>query len=136
MTATAFDREQPTLAEINITPLVDVMLVLLVIFMIAAPVLSHPITLDSPGIGPDRDQPAPPPPVQLRIDAAGGLYWNGDPLPLSALRQVLAAEIARDPGNAPTLRIDASDDADYGVVAKVLAVAKNAEATRIAFVAR
>ena len=136
MTASAFDREQPTLAQINITPLVDVMLVLLVIFMIAAPVLSHPITLDSPGLGPDQSQLKPPPPIELRIDAAGGLYWNGDPLPLAALRQALAAEIARDPGNAPTLRIDASGDADYGVVAKVLAAAKNAEANRIAFVAR
>lgn len=136
MAASAFDREQPILAQINITPLVDVMLVLLVIFMIAAPALSHPITLDSPGIGPDRNQAEPPPPIELRIDAAGGLYWNGDPLPLSALRQVLAAEIARDPRNMPTLRIDASGDADYGVVAKVLAAAKNAQATRIAFVSR
>ena len=136
MAASAFDREQPTLAQINITPLVDVMLVLLVIFMIAAPALSHPITLDSPGRAPDRTEAEPPPPIELRIDAAGGLYWNGDPLPLSALRQALAAEIARDPRNMPTLRIDASGDADYGVVAKVLAAAKNAQATRIAFVAR
>jgi biopolymer transport protein ExbD len=124
-----------SVAQINITPLVDVMLVLLVIFMIAAPVVSQPIRLDLPGM-------APPPPVKadapivLRIDAAGQVYWNGDATPLPTLRAMLQAEVARDAQAGVTLQIDASDEADYGAVARVLAAARNAEVQRIGFLRR
>ncbi|HEX5663785.1 MAG TPA: biopolymer transporter ExbD [Xanthomonadaceae bacterium] len=126
---------QHSVAQINITPLVDVMLVLLVIFMIAAPVVSQPIRLDLPGTSP------PPPvkadaPIVLRIDAAGQVYWNGDATPLPTLRAMLQAEVARDAQAPITLQIDASDDADYGVVARVLAAACHAEVQRIGFLRR
>ena len=122
----------PSVAQINITPLVDVMLVLLVIFMIAAPVVSQPIRLDLPG-APLPQPVEPEPPIVLRIDAAGQLYWNGDPAPMPALRAMLQAEVTRAPQSATTLQIDASDEADYGIVAKVLAAARNAEVQRIGF---
>ena len=127
---------QRNVAEINITPLVDVMLVLLVIFMIAAPVIGHPITLDTPGTDADKQHLAPPPPIRLRVDAGGTLYWNGDATTLAVLRNLLEAEVARDPRRPPTLEIDASDEADYGVIAKVLAAARNAEVSRIGFLKR
>ena len=120
------------LADINITPLIDVMLVLLVIFMIAAPTLSHRIELDLPQPGPD---PAPPTePIRLRIDAAGPAYWNEAAQPLSVLQSLMVVEVQRHSGTQPLLQIDASADADYGVVAKVLASARNAQMDRIAFV--
>ena len=120
------------LADINITPLVDVMLVLLVIFMIAAPTLSHRIELDLPQPGP---HPAPPTePIRLRIDAAGQAYWNEAAQPVSALQGLMSIEVDRHAGHQPLLQIDASADADYGVVAKVLASARNAQMDRIAFV--
>jgi biopolymer transport protein ExbD len=120
-------------AQINLTPLVDVMLVLLVIFMIAAPVLTQRIPLALPGSAPPPAS-ATPATIDLRIDAAGQLTWNGSAAPLTALQPMLEAELQRDPANPPTLRIDANGDADYGVVAKVLAAAHNADLTRIAFV--
>ena len=121
-----------TFADINITPLVDVMLVLLVIFMIAAPTLSHRIELDLPQPAPS---PLPPPePIRLRIDAAGQVFWNEAAQPLSALQSLMAVEVQRHSDKPPALQIDASADAEYGVVAKVLASARNAQMDRIAFV--
>lgn len=124
-------------AEINITPLVDVMLVLLVIFMIAMPVLSHPITVALPqATPPDAARVEPPPPIALRIDGTGQVYWNGVPTPLSALQSLLQAEVQRDAANPPTLQIDSSDEAEYEVLAKVLAAASNADLQRIGLVQR
>ena len=127
--ATSQDR---ALADINITPLVDVMLVLLVIFMIAAPTLSQPIDVNLPQPGPNRTPPADP--IRLRIDAAGQAYWNEAAQPLSALQSLMSVEVQRHSDHQPLLQIDASADADYGVVAKVLASARNAQMDRIAFV--
>ena len=76
----------------------------------------------------------PPPPIRLRIDAAGTVYWNDSPTPLSALKSMMQTEVDRDPTNQPTLEIDTSGDADYGVLAKVLAVARNAQMQKIGFV--
>ena len=75
-------------------------------------------------------------PIVLRIDAAGEVYWNGDPTALPTLRAMLQAEVARDPQAGVTLQIDASDEADYGAVARVLAAARNAEVQRIGFLRR
>jgi biopolymer transport protein ExbD len=125
--------QRDSVAQINITPLVDVLLVLLVIFMIAAPVLTQRIPLTLPGTAPPSTQ-ATSATIDLRIDAAGQLTWNGSDAPMAALQPMLEAELQRDPANPPTLRIDANGDADYGVVAKVLAAARNADLTRIAFV--
>lgn len=125
-----------TMAEINIIPLADVMLVLLIIFMIASPALTRRLVVDMPGPEPVIDRPQPPPPIRLRIDAAGDTYWNDSPTPLSALQAMMAGEVQRDPRNPPRLEIDASGDADYQAVTRVLAAAHNAELSRIAFVRR
>ena len=123
------------MADINVTPLVDVMLVLLIIFMVTAPILSYPIDIDLPqrSITPPPDT-TPPEPIKLRIDASGQVYWNESPAPLSALQSMMETEVQRDPNNQPTLEIDTNDDADYGVLAKVLATARNADMKKIGFV--
>ena len=123
------------MADINVTPLVDVMLVLLIIFMVTAPILSYPIDIDLPQRSstppPDTN---PPEPIKLRIDAAGQVFWNDSPTPISALRNMMQSEVERDPKNQPTLEIDTNDEADYGVLAKVLATARNADMQKIGFV--
>ncbi|WP_226467409.1 ExbD/TolR family protein [Luteimonas panaciterrae] len=126
---------QRSMATINITPLVDVMLVLLVIFMIAAPIATKviPMTLPQTPIGPIPPQPKSEP-IDLRVDASGEVFWNDNVTPLSALRDMMQAEVQRDPSNAPKLEIDASGDADYAVVAKVLAAAENAGLEQVRFV--
>ena len=124
------------MADINVTPLVDVMLVLLIIFMVTAPILSYPIDVDLPQkvLNPPPQTKEPPPPIRLRIDAAGTIYWNDSPTPMSALKSMMQTEVERDPTNQPMLEIDVSTDADYGILAKVLAKAKNANMEKIGFV--
>jgi biopolymer transport protein ExbD len=124
------------MADINVTPLVDVMLVLLIIFMVTAPILSYPIDVDLPQkvLNPPPQTKEPPPPIRLRIDGAGTIYWNDSPTPMSALRNMMEGEVERDPNNQPVLQIDTNDEADYGVLAKVLATARNAQMQKIGFV--
>ena len=124
------------MADINVTPLVDVMLVLLIIFMVTAPTLSYPIDIDLPQrtLNPPPQVKEPPPPISLRIDASGQVYWNEAAQPISALQNLMEVEVNRDPQNQPQLEIDTSPDADYGVLAKVLAAAKNAGMIKIGFV--
>ena len=116
------------MADINVTPLVDVMLVLLIIFMVTMPIQSVPVDVDLPqkSLNPPPQDKDPPDPISLRIDSAGQVFWNDTPTPVSALQTMMRTEVERDPTNQPTLEIDTSDDADYGILAQVLAAAKNA----------
>ena len=120
------------MAEINVTPLVDVMLVLLIIFMITAPILTHKIKIDLP-------QPTnnPPPdtepldPIRLKIDASGSLYWNDVPVDENGLKAQIA--VISQQSNQPELQINADDAVSYEVVARVLADAKSYNLTKIGF---
>ena len=111
------------MADINVTPLVDVMLVLLIIFIVTAPIMTYPIAVD-----------LPPPPIELKVDASNQVSWNNSPVAVSELQQRMEQEVQRDPTNQPELRIDASPDSEYDVMAKVLAAAKNAQMKKIGFV--
>ena len=124
------------MADINVTPLVDVMLVLLIIFMVTMPIQSVPVDVDLPqrSLNPPLQVNDPPEPIRLRIDSAGQVFWNDTPTPVSALQAMMKTEVERDPTNQPTLEIDTSDDADYGILAQALAAAKNAEMVKIGFV--
>jgi biopolymer transport protein ExbD len=126
------ESRQDAISEMNITPLVDVMLVMLVIFMITAPVFSRAIPLTLGGTPPIR-RSEPPPPIELRIDAAGEIFLGGQPMPVSALTSVFSAELERAGSQPVILRIDANGDADYQSVAKVLATAQNAGLSNIRF---
>ena len=133
--ATGSGKGQP-MADINVTPLVDVMLVLLIIFIVTAPVMTYPIDVDLPQrvINPPPQLREPPPPIDLRIDASGQVTWNNNPVQVSALQSMMENEVQRDPTNQPLLQIDANPDSQYEVMAKVLASAKNAQMLKIGFV--
>ena len=124
------------MSDMNVTPLVDVMLVLLIIFMVTAPITSYPIDVNLPqkSINPPINPREPPPPIELRIDVSGQVFWNNTPQPISALQNMMEVEVQRDPTNQPMLQIDTSAEADYGILAKVLALAKNAQMEKIGFV--
>ena len=124
--------EPAAMAEMNITPLVDVMLVLLIIFMIAAPILTHRITLDLPQPIHWTEPPPPPPEViDLSVAADGTLLWNGAPLVAGALEPQLEIEARRNP--QPELQVEVDPHAAFQEVVTVLAAAKNAKLERIAF---
>ena len=122
------------MADMNVTPLVDVMLVLLIIFMVTAPAMTFQIQIDLPQ--PVRDMPEPPQdppdPIRLKIDSTGALFWNDMPMPRNALGPSLMIEAARDV--QPTLELDTSPEVQYQVLTEVLAEAKNANMKKIGFV--
>ncbi len=119
------------LSEINMVPLIDVMLVLLVIFLVTAPLLTHSVKLELP-----RASSAPTTSraetVQLSIDAAGLVYWNGMVGDLAAVEGRMAAAAATTP--QPDLHISAARTTPYEQVAQVMSAAARAGLTRIAFV--
>ena len=133
--STGSGKGQP-MADINVTPLVDVMLVLLIIFIVTAPIVTYPIEVDLPQrvINPPPQLKDPPPPIDLRIDASGQVNWNNSPVATSELQAKMESEVQKDPTNQPELRIDANPDAQYDVMAKVLAAAKNSQMQKIGFV--
>ena len=124
------------MSDINVTPLVDVMLVLLIIFMVTMPIQSIPVDVDLPQKTdkPPENPKEPPEPIKLRIDAAGQVFWNDTPTPVTSLVTMMKNEVDRDPQNQPELQIDTNDNAEYGILAKVLTSAKNAEMVKIGFV--
>ena len=120
------------MAEINTTPLVDVMLVLLVIFIITAPLLTHSIRLDLPNAKASADAPAAQT-VTVSIDAQGRVYWNDAALAdLDALRERLGQAAGRSP--QPELHLRADREARYQRIAEVMSAAQQAGISRIGFV--
>jgi biopolymer transport protein ExbD len=125
MTASVFARPNPqatAMAGINITPLVDVMLVLLVIFMVTMPIRSESIGLTLPGTAPPSIPR--PEPVQLQVQADGSALLDGVRVEPSALTAELRAQHAQAPKAA--LSLDGSGEAEYRAFAFALAAARNA----------
>jgi biopolymer transport protein ExbD len=119
------------MAEINTTPLVDVMLVLLVIFIITAPLLTHAVKIDLPQA---TSQPLPEKPevISISVDAAGKMYWNDAPLVQGELKLKLTEIAQKQP--QPELHIRADKETRYQILAEVMADAQNAGVTKLGFV--
>ena len=119
------------MADINVTPLVDVMLVLLIIFMITAPVLAHKVQVDLPQPNPNPTPTTPLDPIHLKIDQSGSLYWNDTPVDELGLKAQLA--VIAQQSNQPEIQIAADDAVAYQHVARVLADAKSYNLVKIGF---
>jgi biopolymer transport protein ExbD len=125
------EADVPPMGEINTTPLIDVMLVLLIMIIITMPTQSHVVKVDLPN--------GPPPQVQLDriknkliITSDDRLLWNGAPVTAPELKQVLAAMV-RIP-EQPELQLQPEPSARYALVDEVLAETKRAQVTRLGFV--
>ncbi|PRC93623.1 ExbD/TolR family protein [Solimicrobium silvestre] len=117
--------------EINTTPLVDVMLVLLIIFIITIPVLNHNIKIDLPHASSKVDK-VKPENIQLAIDADGQLFWDKELLDQSELQARIASAALKEP--QPELHLRAERLTPYEKIAQVMSAAQSGGLTKIGFV--
>ncbi|HWJ06935.1 MAG TPA: biopolymer transporter ExbD [Steroidobacteraceae bacterium] len=118
--------------EMNMTPLIDVLLVLLVMFIITIPVMTHAVKLDMPRPTNQPQTNVLPVVIQLEIDFDGTVLWNGSPVTVDSLDGYFRREAANDP--QPELHIRPNKRASYDVVARVLAAAQRNGLLKIGFV--
>ncbi|MDD2545906.1 MAG: biopolymer transporter ExbD [Burkholderiaceae bacterium] len=125
------DDSDEVMNEINMTPLVDVMLVLLIIFIITVPVMKHSVNVDLPRATnqPEKIQPET---LRLSVAADGQYFWNGTPIGDEELLPRLQAEAGKDP--QPDLHIRGDKAVRYERVAQAMAAAQRAGVRKIGFV--
>ena len=119
------------MAEINMVPLIDVMLVLLVIFIITAPLLTHAVKIDLPKAS-SQPNLTKPKNIQLAIRASGDIFWNGEPVSRLQLRERLAASSRLQP--QPEIHLRADRTTQYQAIAEVMADTAKAGLIRIGFI--
>jgi biopolymer transport protein ExbD len=125
------DDDGEVMNEINMTPLVDVMLVLLIIFIITVPVMKHAVNVDLPHAT-NQVQVTKPETVLLSVDAKGDYYLNNTPVDDARLPALLQAEAAKSP--QPDLHIRGDKDVRYERVAQAMAAAQQAGVKKIGFI--
>ena len=123
-----------TFCDINTTPLIDVMLVLLVTLIVTLPIMTHAVKLDMPNVtNPPPPPPTPPEVIELEIDFDGTVVWNGTPVAnMSQLEGYFNAERDKDP--QPEIHLRPDRRAKYDTVARVLAAAQRNHLKKIGFV--
>lgn len=119
------------MAEINVIPLVDIMLVLLVIFIITAPVITHAVKIDLPQVSHERHETQLEH-LTLSLDSAGHLYWNHEPIALERLRVKLQEAVAHNPDLEVHLRADQATP--YAHIARILVDTRSSGVRRIGFI--
>ncbi len=119
------------MAEINVIPLVDIMLVLLVIFIITAPVITHAVKIDLPQVSHERHESRLEP-LTLSLDSAGNLYWNNEPIALERLRVQLQKAVLQNPDLEVHLRADQATP--YAQLARILVDTRTSGVRRIGFI--
>lgn len=124
------DDDDGVMSEINMTPLVDVMLVLLIIFIITVPVINHAVKLDLPKASSEVSDMRPAH-VTLSIDASGQVFWDSKPVTAEALPAQLADAAQQSP--QPEFHLHADSKTAYEHVAKFLAAAHQAGLNKVAF---
>ncbi len=122
---------QTTMSEINVVPLVDVMLVLLIIFIITAPLLTHSVKIDLPkaSSNPNTTQPEH---IDFAIRADGSFFWNGETVTLGQLAPRFIQSVENSPNTE--LHIRADKNTHYEHVARIMSIAAKAGLTKIGFV--
>ena len=133
MQTTGSNEAAEPMMDINTTPLIDVLLVLIIMLIITIPPQTHAVKLDLP-----QDQPnQPPPPIdpvknKVVVTQGNAILWNGAPVSLTQLRQYLDVTQQMDP--IPELHLQPEPDARYLIVDQVLAVTKQAKVSKMGFV--
>ncbi len=125
------DDDTQSMNEMNLIPLIDVMLVLMIIFLLTATVLNPTVPLDLPQTSAQVNE-TPEQVIQISIDKDAGLFWDDDAITMEELNSRLSVE--GQAGDEPSIHLRADKDSKYDTVAQVLAAASTAGLTKIAFV--
>lgn len=128
------DQDDQPLSEINMIPMIDVMLVLLIVFMITAPLLTNAIKLDLPEASSQVNQPKQDD-ITLSIDAAGKLFWNEKAVDEAALALEMA-KVSKSEQELPEIQLRIDKRVDYGTIARVMALASQHGLHKIAFLSQ
>ena len=124
------------MAEINVTPLVDVMLVLLIIFMITAPLMSHKVKVELPQATLDeldRDKKLVVQPITIAVTEEGSLFWNDQPITKDQIESRLSVEAQKTP--QPAINVRGDRTTKYRVVQEVVRIAQSQGMRKVGFVA-
>jgi biopolymer transport protein ExbD len=125
------DSDEPMM-DVNTTPLIDVMLVLLVMFIITIPPTKHATEMDMPQPNPNSVVSEPPVVINLVIDFDGTYYWNGEQMSLERIEQLFSVESRKDP--QPELHVRPDKWSKYDDVAKILAAAQRGRMDKLGVV--
>lgn len=125
------DDDAQGMNEMNLIPLIDVMLVLMIIFLLTATVLNPTVPLDLPKTSAALNE-TPPEAIQISIDKDAGIFWDSDPISMDALETRLQEQSAG--GKNPSVQLRADKESKYDTVAQVLAATSQAGLTKVAFV--
>ena len=131
MSPFANDDDDGLMNEINMTPLVDVMLVLLIVFMVTIPVIRHAVKIDLPHASSQKEDTKPAQ-INVSIEADGTVLWDGTKVDEAALNQKIAAAAQTTP--QPELHLNADRKVQYERVAQVMSAAQNGGLTKLGFV--
>ena len=123
------------MADINVTPLVDVMLVLLIIFMITAPLMSHKVKVELPKatLNNIETKPIVVQPITITVTDAGNLYWNDQPTTKDQVESKLSVEAQKTP--QPPINVRGDRTTKYRVVQEIVQIAQNQGMRKVGFVA-
>ena len=124
------DKDDDVMLDVNMTPLIDVMLVLLIMFIITIPIPNNSINIDLPNGTPPPTNEKPPEPVTLRIDAQGKLFWNGQPVANKQALETLFAGVAQQ-ADQDTIKVQPDKMTEYKDVAMVMAAAQRLNVKKI-----
>jgi len=133
MQTTSDNRSAEPMMEMNMTPLIDVLLVLIIMFIITIPPQTHAVKLDLP-VNQENNTPPPVDPIKNKIviTQPGVILWNGSPVDQVTLRKYL--DVSQQMNPVPELHLQPEAEAPYGLVDEVLAVTKRAKVDKMGFV--
>ncbi|MBB3107596.1 biopolymer transport protein ExbD [Psychrobacter luti] len=130
------DDDMVSMNEMNLIPLIDIMLVLMIIFLVTATVLNPAIPLQLPKTSAKMSE-VPPKVIQVSIDKDAGIFWDDQPISMAELEKrfhEVSHVLAMPDTPAPTVRLRVDKESRYDTVAQVLAAASEAKLANIAFV--
>jgi biopolymer transport protein ExbD len=128
------NKDDDVMLDVNMTPLIDVMLVLLIMFIITIPIPNNAININLPNGNPPPNQDQPPEPINLRIDPQGKIFWNNQAVENKQALEVLLASVAQK-SDQDQIKVQPDQFTEYKDVAMVMATAQRLNVKKIAIAA-